>query len=397
MAEKKEKFTEFRKLLREGIGSRTQKEFAEAAGITKEHVNRMLNAETINRPTLTTLKSIAEQMSKVTLSELMAACGYEIIPMKDRILKQESLLAAGFEDPSVKGIPWKSLDDMLYTLDSLFLEEPTKFNVLKTGESTAREPGEEYAVVEAHWGDSEFQFTTVMLLYYCTTAKGNTILLGYSLDPEILKQNQFFQTDPGLKRTWLKYWDNGLTGCSIGKQVKPGEKSIEERMLEAIFGHRETYTSVIPGFGFYYHETPAGFVDFLIAHRAAFCINKERSEMYQRVVLQGEDPDEVFEEFEDPYTEYTGTGAVVSEIMKREVQPGFAYWKKADENDDAPDDSCIMVEANSKKEQDRLVNIVYQAAKLLQIPEFGTVYHKCKLEKENACHYKTSEYHIEFR
>ena len=45
----------FRSLVKKGIGSRTQKEFAEQAGISRVNLNRVLNAETIARPSKRTL------------------------------------------------------------------------------------------------------------------------------------------------------------------------------------------------------------------------------------------------------------------------------------------------------------------------------------------------------
>ena len=52
-------FLAFRSLLWHAIGSRTQAQFANEAGISAEHLNRMLNASKINRPTKKTLSLIA--------------------------------------------------------------------------------------------------------------------------------------------------------------------------------------------------------------------------------------------------------------------------------------------------------------------------------------------------
>ena len=62
-----QEFKEFRKLLREGIGLRTQREFARVSGISYTHLNRMLNQEVIARPSKNTLKTMAEHLSTVTL------------------------------------------------------------------------------------------------------------------------------------------------------------------------------------------------------------------------------------------------------------------------------------------------------------------------------------------
>ena len=46
-------------MLRGAICTRTQAQFANEAGISAEHLNRMLNADTISRPTKKTLMKIA--------------------------------------------------------------------------------------------------------------------------------------------------------------------------------------------------------------------------------------------------------------------------------------------------------------------------------------------------
>ena len=44
MSKEKKEYKKFRDLLRGGIGSRTQKAFAKEAGISAEHLSRMLNS-----------------------------------------------------------------------------------------------------------------------------------------------------------------------------------------------------------------------------------------------------------------------------------------------------------------------------------------------------------------
>lgn len=62
-----QEFKEFRRLLREGIGIRTQREFARVSGISYTHLNRLLNQEVIARPSKNTLKTMAEHMPTVAL------------------------------------------------------------------------------------------------------------------------------------------------------------------------------------------------------------------------------------------------------------------------------------------------------------------------------------------
>ena len=58
MPEKKE-YTKFRELLRKAMGSMNQKDFAEKAGISIVHLNRLLNNPVISRPSKETLRKIS--------------------------------------------------------------------------------------------------------------------------------------------------------------------------------------------------------------------------------------------------------------------------------------------------------------------------------------------------
>ena len=103
----KESYKEFQNLLRAGIGSRTQKEFAQEIGMSKEHLNRMLNSEEINRPSKATLESIAAHMNSVTISQLLTACGYDIIPVETRVVRQEDAMLGAIGDIIDTRKPWQ--------------------------------------------------------------------------------------------------------------------------------------------------------------------------------------------------------------------------------------------------------------------------------------------------
>lgn len=64
--ENKGEYKEFRNLLRRGIGTKTQKAFAEEIEISKEHLNRLLNNREISRPSIGLLKKMAAHMQMIT-------------------------------------------------------------------------------------------------------------------------------------------------------------------------------------------------------------------------------------------------------------------------------------------------------------------------------------------
>lgn len=67
---------EFASLLKKAIGTRKQAEFAEAAGISKEHLSRFINQRLDAAPSAETLNRIAQQTNAVSISDLYAASGY---------------------------------------------------------------------------------------------------------------------------------------------------------------------------------------------------------------------------------------------------------------------------------------------------------------------------------
>ena len=64
---------EFASLLKKAIGTRKQAEFAEAAGISKEHLSRFINQRLDAAPSAETLNRIAQQTNDVSISDLYAA------------------------------------------------------------------------------------------------------------------------------------------------------------------------------------------------------------------------------------------------------------------------------------------------------------------------------------
>lgn len=387
----KESYKEFQNLLRAGIGSRTQKEFAQEIGMSKEHLNRMLNSEEINRPSKATLESIAAHMNSVTISQLLTACGYDIIPVETRVVRQEDAMLGAIGDIIDTRKPWQSLNDVVDTLKLLGLEETGKIRILQEKETENFDRGESYAVMEVSWGDNEYCFFTRFALFYCVTKKEHILLTDVCMDFDELKAM-------GCMDRRFGYIRGEIIRCTKVTSARKMRElnAVEERLLRDIFG-TEDFHNTENGYGFYYTETPKSFSDFLIEHKATFTTTKERSKLFQRIVT-GENPDKVFVDYRDKNTECTGTGAVISEILRKETGYEFMYMKKDPDMDDDADDSCIVVPSESvfpeKIPKNALISI-YQAAKTLNIAEFGTCYYKCYY-KMAAVRYTTKDFHYEY-
>lgn len=65
-------------LLKRALGNRTQKSFAEDIQISKEHLSRLITKKRDTPPTVDTLTKIAlNSQNRVSLRELLSACGYD--------------------------------------------------------------------------------------------------------------------------------------------------------------------------------------------------------------------------------------------------------------------------------------------------------------------------------
>ena len=181
----KGEYQKFRELLRRGIGTRTQKAFAEEVGISKEHLNRMLNNKEISRPSVHLLKSIASHMQTISERMLLEACGYEIEPIKDRVKRFEGSLSEGLNN-LVKidfSQPWKSVTDAIQAMDIQYLTENGRFSFCD--EEHCIEAGHHLAEKKMrfsyYWCDDEYICLTHGAIFYSRTENGNLIFLDYDI------------------------------------------------------------------------------------------------------------------------------------------------------------------------------------------------------------------------
>ena len=370
--ESKGEYKEFRSLLRRGIGTRTQKAFAEEVGISKEHLNRMLNNKEIARPTITVLRNMASHMETISEQMLLESCGYEIEPIEERAKRCEEEIAEGLKSlvEADYSQPWKSIQDAILTIDLLYLLENGKFEFKKeeANEEGGHHLAEKKLRCSYRWGDGERECITPVMLYYSRTENGNLIFLDYE-----------------------------VSSTDIQKKLS----TIEERLLKAIFGDEDekmVITTVL-GYGFQYPETPAGFADFLNAYRGTFCTSKERSKMVLAIIDEGKQPDEVFAAFEsDRYG--TGTGGAVAEILSHEFGVDFYYYiyDEALSKEDSP--SCILVDEGcldyDKMNRRQFLLKLQRAAEALQIPQFGHMYHSYLMPAQERM-YDTKSFGYEFK
>lgn len=387
-------FTTFRRLLRQGIGTRTQGAFAEQAGLSRSTVNKMLNQVTIPRPEKKTLEAFASQMFSVSYTDLCLACGYEPDDINDVAAQIRQAVIDGV-DALRGGLADGSPKEFLKQMETLYMPHMmTRWRAWPEGEGgIPNVAGEQGKLYSCEWDYGDNHGSTFFVLGYSQTQNGHVVLNGVRSDEKCVPPS------------FLKYVDgkkvkcNAGLACIIEKRKPAGTESIEEKLLRSIFGGGEEYIQTEIGWGFYYPGTPKGFDNYLLEHASSFCTDEKTRSLYQEWTQDGEPADKVFEGYMGESPE-DGTGAVVAHILSVETGRPFRFTRKYTE--DGPDDSCVFcTEGVSQTDQymkvdDKILRALYEAANELGVEKFGQVYHR---EVESCLEdqlYDTKYFHYEF-
>lgn len=395
MGEKKE-YKKFQELLRKGIGTRSQKDFAEQVGITAPHLSRMLNSDTIARPSVETLKKLVAHISDASLNEFLVACDYDPIKTEDLVIKVEAEFEQGIEE--TKGTMVKSLNDFLDIIPLLYLSEPAKIDIKEEKKIDVSEfsNAEFKTKVIARWNHEDVSIRTEFDLYYVKTSTGKIIVTGSSLSNEENKRIDSEWTKEVFvlgENIFLKRQFHNSTLEKFASDSKKIMKNEADLILNYIFGEEEVMTTVV-GYGFYYKETPDGFRDFLINHASSFCTSSEKLEVYQKCLEKNSDIDGIFKEFYHAENDECCTGIVVAEILRNETGLDFHFYD--DECDNG--DDCVMFEeekADRGKNIKKYSPMLFSCAKELKLPTFGLCYHKTRLTKLTNLEYETEKYYLQ--
>lgn len=381
----------FRELLKKGIGTRTQKEFAEQTGMAQATISRMFNDEVISCPKVKTLEVFAANMPNVSLSELMSACGYKMPTIEDAVKQMESdisdYFAFGSSDERLD--IYENAYEITSGLQPFLTKDTRKVNIIRSEmkelpPKMTKKGAENGTKVQALWSYDNYVCCTMFSVFYLETKSGKIILVDTDIDK-----------DAGEKEGYIQH-----TQVEIKKEVRE-----TMQRFKAFFGGMTdkegnpvpAFPQTYPGTGFYFTGTPAGFTDFLNAHADTFCDSRENSALYRRVV-EGEDPETVFAEYGELYAIHEkGTGAVIADIMRKESGEGFAYFAPEEKLPEEQRNACIMVmeklDFMEMIPKERLIYIS-QCAKELQIPEFGQVYYHTICEETRGQVYETDKFFI---
>lgn len=374
--ETKGEYKEFRDLLRRGIGTKTQKAFADEINISKEYLNRILNNREIPRPSIGLIKKMACHMQSVTERMLLESCGYDVEPIAERAKRCENQIKKGLYELTdmEHGRLWRSAEDAVQTVGLHYTEENGEITLGK--EETCTEEGHRWAEkklpFDYSWSDGENNCNIGAEIYYSRTENGNLIFLDYRVRETEIQSKKAAEIH-----------------------------EVEERLLKAIFGmdEEEKVMTTSFGYGFYYPETTSGFIDFLCRHQGTFCTCKARARMLLSIIDDGMDADQVFEDFETDRYGF-GTGGAVAEILSRESGVNFYHYQDILGSNEDCSSACIMVEdeefAKSEINKTKLLLELRDAAELLQIPQFGHIYYSFPASPQVKL-YDTKTFGYEFR
>lgn len=380
--ETRKEYKEFRELLRKGIGLRTQKEFASTVGISPAYLNKMLKNDLIPTPTRETLNNIAKHMPSIKKEDLLKSCGYEALSAQE----EADMLAHDISNFLNKDGCWVTHDTMDGVFDTIdMLYTPQGFDKIRctvlSDKKAKMDDAENVMDVVAVWENDDMRCEATYRIYYSKTVGNNLIIF----------KTMLCQNDDG---TFVKIKD------------KSAINRAKDIFLYGAFGYTDFETDeVLPdtlvGPGLPYDKTPAGFKDFLSNHKASFCTTKERCALWERVVVNGEDPDIVFKDFSDGPDAY-GTGSVVAAILKEETKglkcmddyDAFRYYAPCMKIEESLRNSFVMAADPYKSEcLHKDINMhLYAYAKELKLDGFGLCYYHSVLEKSKGSWYTLNQF-----
>lgn len=379
---------EFRKLLLEAIGGRTQQEFAKAAGMVPPQVSRYLREDNKSRPSKANLEKIADASEDdAMLGKLLKVCGYDEPPELERValsMDERAELNAqefleGFKEFTKGAALYPSIESFLDMIIMLYtVEKITEVSISpKTEYEGSGRSGAEYqAVVQIKFENKIEECRTWFVLYFAETKGGKVIILDAAMDPLAVYEAGGMQEESYKRIEHESY----VYLTRIKKEL-----ASKEDIFNAIFGDLEEdesrpFPNTIIGFGFYVKEVPEKFKDFLKAHKTTFCVSEDEKELYE-AAMKADDIREVFADYQGDSLLGNGYEAVIADIMAAETDLPFTFFDP--EQDEYPANvPCIMLpdavdafgDINDEYDLNYLCDICNTYAGELGITEYGEVH-----------------------
>lgn len=273
MPEKKT-MTQFQKLLRVAIGPvRTQTAFAQEIGMSVAQINRLLNKSDTSRPSVSTLRRIADASESRVTAEQLAQALDAPAPAEEADTDRQPLdfllTSRKQRDDLIEGIhrfcglatAQSSIPDVLEIVAMLYSDTDVTFEYQKKNPNgkysmstefsamdikpVGHRNAEQTANVIAKWEDEYAEYFVAFTLFFCETTGGAVILSDVAFDLQTLMDYNHIE---GLRLVMhlSEKQDINISDYNIvdGLKAKNAAKIQEEneavrRLLRAIFGENE--------------------------------------------------------------------------------------------------------------------------------------------------------------
>lgn len=380
----------FRELLREGIGSRTQKEFAEKVKMSPVTINRMLNDEVISQPRTQTLSVFAANMTNVKYSELMEACGYDAPGDEELINRLEDDISDFFVfSVPVDGVPAvnKNLEDVIIKLEAFVTGHTPSASVsyIDTGDNN---DDIKTASVKVTWKTDECSAETYFTFPYIETKNGHIICMGYA----------------NWNYDMSKFTGSASVGlCTIiGSTVLTSkeEKAAAKNLLSKIFGFSDLkpVPTKVLGFGFEVNPDiiPKSFVEYFTKYKDVYCDTPEKTKMYQDIIAGMDINDAIAAYAEEMGVDVYSAYDIIAEILRKKAGKDFYYYEPCVLLEKDSRNAYVMFELEDAFDGEDTVKpalpYVYEAAKILDIKQFGMIIYNTVINFDASQVYDTETF-----
>lgn len=401
------KYEAFRTLLKDGIGTRGKKEFADETGLTRETVSRLLNKETISQPSKETLIRISKHINNCTINDLLESCGYPRLSLEEEIKQTETDFLA--ELNTLMANRWDNVLDLVKEANNSTATIGF-FGVLKKEQKIEETDSiadyEREATLGWSHGKSDCMFD--VKLRYVKNSKDKPVFI--EAVPKYSVEEKYDETDkPGYRKYKVSHTvvvekdEELMMNAMFTKNNIPIDgRDAAVKLFDAIFGGRETYyvTETILGLGFSFplidnDEGVAKYISFICNHASSFAATIGNPEMFDSIVsFEGtaNEFNDMLDKTKDDMIEY------ITKIMSYETGKKFEvfYPEITDDEKCEFDIMCRCTEDEQMNPDTKLMFMLCEYAKEFGIEEFGAMYHE-EMRRKKGRKAKTKNFYLSFR
>ena len=385
-----EKFRQYITALK---GNETMGGFASKCGISREHLSRLMNGNAKKRPSMETLRKIADATGE-DYEKLLILCGYAASPagarkqreFDERVQMNAKDMMDGLQSLTQGVRLYNSLGDFIETYNMLYSHESCKYVISKKDEydGSLFSGAENYATIEVMFSGAEGSCWTFAVLYYSVTKGGKYLMQGVAMDGESLLEAEFLKPETMSK---MGFTESVVRDMPYITYIR---ESPEQKLFKKIFGNKQDeYPFPETGIGMDVTVMPEGTAEFIARHESSLS-EDERDFFKTKEFAANADPEEYFDGLEDNESCASGYKAVLAAIMRAETELPFTAFES---NIDGAKDVDGRAKAgifcpNTDSSNKSVMKASREYAKELGLSEYGE-------QLVYMVHYKGSTYKVE--